>query len=109
MTNNQRFTGEYLEIDDDDFEKWIVDAPTNRLIDALYEYLTVVESEAELAGRDDDFTDPDVLIGLSGITENLCEFSSRASDVRGELYRRHAPAGHAADFRKRFIASLGDV
>jgi hypothetical protein len=109
MRNNQRFTGEYLEIDDDDFDEWVADAPTNRLLDAHYEYLTVVESEAKLAGKDGDFTNPDTLIDVSSITENLCVYGPRLSVLQGELYRRHAPVGHAADYRRRFIASLGDA
>ncbi len=106
MKNAQRFTGEYLEIEDDEFDDWVVDAPTNCLLDALYEYLTVMESEAKFAGKDGDFTDPDTLISLSSIIENLCVYGPRISDVQGELYRRHAPVGHAADYMRRFWASL---
>ena len=106
MTNNQRFTGKFLEIDGDDFDEWVADAPTNRLLDAHYEYLTVIESDAKLAGKDGDFTNPDTLIEVSSITENLCVYGRRISDIQGELYRRHAPLGHAADYMKRFWTSL---
>jgi hypothetical protein len=71
MTNAKNFTGEYLEIEDD------------------------------------DFTDPDTLLSLSSIVENLCVYGPRISDVQCELYRRHAPAGHAADYLRRFWAPLG--
>ena len=106
MTNDQRFTGEYLEIEDDDFDEWVIGAPTNRLIDALYEYLVVIEGEAKLAREGSDFTDPDTLLSLSSIVENLCIYGPRVSDVQGELYRRHAPAGHAEDYTRRLWAVL---
>jgi hypothetical protein len=106
MTHDQRFTGEYLEIADEDFDEWVVDASTNCLLDALYEYLTVMEGEAKLAGKDGDFTDPDVLVELTGIIGNLCVYGPRISDVRAELYRRHAPVGHTAGYRKRFTDTL---
>jgi hypothetical protein len=106
MTNDLRFTGEYLEIEDDDFDEWVVGAPTNRLLDARCEYLIVIESEAKLAGESNDSTDPDTLLSLSSIVENLCIYSTRVSDVQGELYRRHAPAGHASDYKRRLWAAL---
>jgi hypothetical protein len=107
MTNEQKFTGEYLEIEDDDFDQWVSEAPTNHLLDALHEYLTIMGSEAKLAGGGDDFTDPDTLLSLSSIVENLGVYGPRISDVQCELYRRHAPAGHAADYLRRFWVPSG--
>ena len=98
MAHDQRITGEYLEIRDDDFDEWVSKATIKCLLDANYEYLTVMESEAKLAGRGGDFSDPDTLCSVHDVIVNLCVYADRICKTHAELYRRCAPLGHAADY-----------
>ena len=100
MTSNKIITGEYLEIEDDDFDEWVSNAPTKYLLDAKYEYLSVMENEAKLARQFGDYTDPHVLSAIDGVICNLCLYGPRISDIQVELIRRHAPVGPVADYMR---------
>jgi hypothetical protein len=105
MTNDKRFSGDPLEIRDVDFDEWVSDAATDTLLDALYDFLTVLESESKLADKDADFTNPDNLFSLGMMTPGICQFAYRTSEIQRELYSRRAPIGHEQAYLERLFGA----
>jgi hypothetical protein len=100
MTSSKKITLENLDIEDDDFNEWVSNAPTEYLLDAKYDYLSVMENEAVLANLFGDCTDPHVLSAIDGVICNLCLYGPRISDIQVEIIRRHAPVGPLADYMR---------
>ncbi len=90
MTREKIFTSEYLEISEADFDKWVIDASSNSLVEALNEYI-------KLAGKYNVYTDPELTLADNGrnYSQELC--NDRISEIHGELRQRDPELGFIAE------------
>ena len=96
MRDDSTITGEYMEIDGEDFSEWVHGAPVWRLCDALREFLIVMESECKLVDKNDDFTDPEIFTELRSAAYSFCWLGPWIMEIRDELSDRLTPDARQA-------------
>ncbi|MBC8268061.1 MAG: hypothetical protein H8E36_04875 [Rhodospirillaceae bacterium] len=97
MINNSTFSYQYLEIKENDFDEWVIDASSDSLFEALNEYTTVVEAKVNSVGNENFSTEHALPPEINDKTYHQELYANRISEIHGELHSRNEPVGYIAE------------
>jgi hypothetical protein len=80
---------DYFNFENDEFYEWATAAPTSDLVEVLCGYFSVLEHDIKTIDEDADFTDPEFLNELNGISWHFYDFGPWIMEIQDQLNRRY--------------------
>jgi hypothetical protein len=97
MGSSNTLPGNYLEIKEDDFDEWVIDASSDSLFEALNEYITVVEARAKSVWNDNFSIVRTLPPEINDKAHHQEMYTDKISEIHGELHSRNEVLGYIAE------------